>query len=193
MNAVLNVPTFVSIEASGELGEGELGINLSAEVKGEIAEGVMPEGEKPRLTVYLMESDVHSDSQLFWTEEEKEASEGEYTHANVIREILADAEALPENGSFSWTLDNYEADPQWNQKNLYIVAFVHRDGKRGGKFMHVFNSTEGEIAIHTGIHIIDNDTDSNADIYDLGGRKVTRKDTLSKGIYIVNGKKIIVK
>ena len=193
MSSVMNVPTFVSVEARGEIGDGAIGTNLSAEVKGEIAEGVLPEGEKPRLTVYLMERDVKSDSQLFWTEKEKEASEGEYVHANVIREILANGEELPENGAFSWSMADYEPDPLWNQENLYVVAFVHRDGKLGGKYMHVFNSTEGKISANTGITILEDKQNKDAVVYDLGGRKVTRKDTLSKGVYIVNGKKIIVK
>lgn len=193
MEAVLKVPTFVSVEAKGDIGEGELGLVFSAEVTGEIADGVMPAGEKPRLTVYLMERDVHSDSQMFWTEKEKEESMGEYVHANVIREILADGEELPENGSFSWNLADYEPDSQWDLNNLYIVAFVHRDGKLGGKNMHVFNSTEGEISLYSGITLLDHESGKNAAVYDLGGRKVAHKDALKKGVYIVNGKKIIVK
>ena len=193
MTSVFNVPTFVSVEARGEIGEGELELNLSTEVTGEIAEGVLPDGEKPRLTVYLMERDVHSDSQLFWTEKEKEESMGEYVHANVIREVLADGEELPESGTYSWKMDSYEPDPLWNQENLYIVAFVHRDGKLGGKYMHVFNSTEGDISLFSGITLLDDEKQKNAEVYDLSGRKMTRQNTLSKGIYIVNGKKIVVK
>ena len=193
LETVLKVPTFVSVEAKGDIGEGELGLVFSAKVTGEIADGVMPAGEKPRLTVYLMERDVHSDSQMFWTEKEKEESMGEYVHANVIREILVEDEELPENGEFSWNLADYEPDSQWNLNNLYIVAFVHRDGKLGGKNMHVFNSTEGEISLYSGITLLDNESDKNAAVYDLGGRKVAHKNALKKGVYIVNGKKIIVK
>ena len=140
-----------------------------------------------------MERDVHSDSQMFWTEKEKEESMGEYVHANVIREILVEDEELPENGEFSWNLADYEPDSQWDLSNLYIVAFVHRDGKLGGKNMHVFNSTEGDISLFSGITLLDDEKQKNAEVYDLSGRKMSRQNTLSKGIYIVNGKKIVVK
>jgi hypothetical protein len=36
-------------------------------------------------------------------------------------------------------------------ENLYLVALVHRDGKLGGKHMHVFNTAIGEITEATGI------------------------------------------
>ena len=82
-------------------------------------------------------------------------------------------------------------DSSWNLENLYPVALVHRDGKLGGKRMHVFNTAMGEITEATGIGEIQNakSTISN-DIYDLSGRKVM-SDKMSKGIYIINGKKVI--
>ncbi|MBQ6193887.1 MAG: hypothetical protein IJK43_05635 [Prevotella sp.] len=192
LDAAKAVPTFASVEAKGNAEA----TGIAIEVNGEVAEGVLPEGEKPRLTVYLMERDVFSDSQMFWTEKEKEEHIGEYTHVNVIREILADGVELPATGTYSWDTTVDDPDPMWNTENLYIVAFVHRDGQKGGKYMHVFNSTEGSLSISDGINTIDQASAASA-VYDLSGRKLEtgnqKLETLPKGLYIVNGKKFVVK
>ena len=193
LNAAMKHPTFVDVKARG-FGE-ESFMNFIVDCWYDT--GVLPEGENMCLTVYLMERDVHSDSQLFWTEKEKEEFMGEYTHVNVIREILADGVELPATGSYTWKEGLSDPDPMWKFENLYIVAFVHRDGKKGGKFMHVFNSDEGSFSI-SGIKAIDNDSAASA-IYDLQGRKLPslqggdKGRLLPKGIYIIGGKKIVVK
>lgn len=192
LNSAKDVPTFVGVEAKGYIEA----TGIAIDVNGEVAEGVLPEGEKPRLTVYLMERDVLSDSQMFWTEKEKEEHMGEYTHVNVIREILADGVELPATGSYSWDTTVDDPDPTWNTENLYIVAFVHRDGQKGGKYMHVFNSTEGSLDISDCINTIDNTLATSA-VYDLSGRKLETRnqklENLPKGIYIINGKKLVIK
>ena len=208
LNAALQHPTFLDVNVSGEITDGE---TLQVSVGGEIAEGVMPEGEKPRLTVYLMERNVDTDSQIFWTEKEKEEYMGQYTHANVIREVLTAPEGDEIDGegkiSASYTT---ELIPDWNRKNLYLVAFVHRDGSRGGKYMYVFNSNEGAITDPTGIEGIQDSRFKiqNDAVYDLSGRRVSvggdlqsptssvssvssASSVLPKGIYIQNGKKVI--
>lgn len=196
LDAAKAVPTFASVEAKGNAEA----TGIAIEVNGEVAEGVLPEGEKPRLTVYLMERDVFSDSQMFWTEKEKEEHMGEYTHVNVIREILADGVEMPAAGSYSWDTTVDDPDPMWNTENLYVVAFVHRDGQKGGKYMHVFNSTEGSLSISDGINTIDQASAASA-VYDLQGRRVSQSNkvtksqgnNLPKGIYIQNGKKFVVR
>ena len=196
LDAAKAVPTFASVEAKGNAEA----TGIAIEVNGEVAEGVLPEGENPRLTVYLMERDVFSDSQMFWTEKEKEEHIGEYTHVNVIREILADGVELPATGSYSWDTTVDDPDPMWNAENLYIVAFVHRDGQKGGKYMHVFNSTEGSLSISDGINTLENASAASA-VYDLSGRRVSQSNkvtksqgnNLPKGIYIQNGKKFVVR
>ena len=194
LDAAKDVPTFASVEAKGNAEA----TGIAIEVNGEVAEGVLPEGEKPRLTVYLMEHDVFSDSQMFWTEKEKEEHIGEYTHVNVIREILANGVELPATGTYSWDTTVDDPDPMWNTENLYVVAFVHRDGQKGGKYMHVFNSTEGNLSISDGINTLENASAASA-VYDLSGRKVSvpsassATSVLPKGVYIVNGKKLVVK
>ncbi|MBQ9190891.1 MAG: Omp28-related outer membrane protein [Bacteroidaceae bacterium] len=110
--AALRRPTFVSVQAAGKLQQ-DLA-TLSVEVNGDVAKDVFADGEQPRLTVYLMERDVFSDSQLFWTDEEKEETKGQYVHANVIREILSDPDGdeITNGGDFAKTYQT-ELDPSW--------------------------------------------------------------------------------
>jgi hypothetical protein len=64
--------------------------------------------------------------------------------------------------------------------------------------MHVFNSTEGSLSISDCINTLENASAASA-IYDLSGRKVSvpsassATSVLPKGVYIVNGKKLVVK
>ena len=191
LNAALQHPTFLSVEVSGEVQpDGE---TLNVTVGGDIASGIMPEGEKPRLTVYLMERNVDSDSQIFWTEKEKEEYTGHYTHANIIREILTSpkGDEINAEGDIQATYSTV-IDSEWNRKNLYLVAFVHRDGKRGGKFMHVFNSNEGSINFNgDGVEEVQSaKCKVQSEVYDLTGRRVSKP---SKGLFIKNGKKVVVR
>ena len=191
-NSAAKRPTFVSLEVSGKLTQGTE--NLTVEVDGDVAPGILPEGESPRVTVYLMERDVESDSQLFWNEDEKDSYQGMYTHHNVIREILTDPEGDPVSEGNIHTAYQTELDPTWNTDNMYLVAFVHRDGKLGGKRMHVFNSAIGEITEATGIVRIlsgQQTTDNRQQaIYNLAGQRLSK---MQKGINIINKKKILVK
>lgn len=188
LDAAKDVPTFVGLKAYGITDYGTNGNEISVTVDCWYDTGILPEGENPRLTVYLMERDVFSDSQMFWTEKEKEEHMGEYTHVNVIRDILVDGVELPATGAYTGGAIIDDPDPTWNTENLYIVAFVHRDGKKGGKYMHVFNSTENDFDT-SGISNIRNNQAASA-VYDLSGRKVQE---VKKGIYIQNGKKLVVK
>ena len=190
IKAALEHPTFVDVETSGVMeNDGE---TVVIGVEGEVAAGILPEGEHPRLTVYLMERNVFSDSQMFWTDKEKEEHKGEYTHVNVIREILSSTEGDPiaASGKIS---EHYSTQiaPDWNVENLYIVAFVHRDGKLGGRGMQVFNSAEGEI-IPVGVKDLPtlNTEPSTLNTFDLSGRRI-QPSQMRPGIYIINGKKVV--
>lgn len=190
--AAANRPTFVSLNVSGILASD--GETLTVTVGGDVAPSIMPEGEKLRLTVYLMESDVESDSQLFWNEQEKEGYSGMFTHPNVIREIMTPVEGLTiEAGGTINEIVETLLDPSWNLDNLYLVALIHRDGKLGGRRMHVFNTAKGYITEGTGIVSIEHSPlNIEHAIYDLSGRHVNNSQ-LKKGIYIHDGKKVILK
>ena len=192
LNAALNHPTFASIDVEGQLADG--GLTLTAKATAHVARGILPEGQHLRMTVYLMEREVETDSQLFWTEEEKTERQGHYIHANVIREILSQPDGDPIDSDGSSTLSyTTQPDPDWNTDNLYLVAFVHRDGALGGKAMHVLNSAEAELTIDDGIDTLaDARRSPAARPYDLAGRPVPATDA-RHGIYIVGGKKTVIR
>ena len=193
-NAAANRPTFVGLTIEGTLATDKE--TLTVEASGDVAPDIMPEGEQLRLTVYLMERNVTSDSQLFWNEEEKDEYQGIYVHPNVIREVLTapEGDAIGAGGSVHAEYQT-ELDPTWNADNLYLVAFIHRNGELGGKRMHVFNSAVGDITDAMGIETIQNSKFKiQNSIYDLSGRRVANDKWLngkSHGIYIVNGKKVV--
>ncbi len=192
-NSTLENPTFLDVNVSGTVGDDNETLTVTVGGDGSHIPECLPEGEKPCLTVYLMERNVTSDSQLFWTDSEKEATMGEYTHVNVIREILTDPlgdelESANEiKGTYTTTLD-----PTWNKENLYLVAFVHRSSKNDYDQMQVFNSNEGAITFTSGIRdaVTTNANAGDGIIYDLQGRRALRS---AKGIFIRNGRKVIVK
>jgi len=192
-NSTLENPTFLDVNVSGTVGDDNETLTVTVGGDGSHIPECLPEGEKPCLTVYLMERNVTSDSQLFWTDDEKEATMGEYTHVNVIREILTDPlgdelESANEiKGTYTTTLD-----PTWNKENLYLVAFVHRSSKNDYDQMQVFNSNEGAITFTSGIRdaVTTNANAGDGIIYDLQGRRALRS---AKGIFIRNGRKVIVK
>ena len=196
LNEAMNHPTFAAVEVIG--GWQQDGETIDIIAKTDVAKGIMPEGEAPRLTVYLMERNVDSDSQLFWTDKEKEETMGHYTHVNVIREILSDVEGdVIQEGTDTVTYQTVIA-PDWNKDNLYLVAFIHRGKDKGGKFMHVLNSAEGEITEGTGIRENSQFTIHNSQlagaVYDVSGRRVDRShfpisSVHPRGFYIVNGHK----
>ena len=116
-DAELKRPTVASVGGSAEIDGGRVNVTVS----GDIAKDVMPDGAPSlRLTVYLMERSVESDSQLFWSNEDKEAHQGVYTHHCVIRKVLSDGlygDAIDELGDYS---KNYttDLDPEWNADSL---------------------------------------------------------------------------
>lgn len=189
--SALNHPTFVAVEASGALQEDEQ--TLDVVVEGDIAEGILYGGEHLRLTVYLMERNVDSDSQLFWSDDEKTEHEGHYTHVNIIREVLTefDGYELTSEGAFRATFQT-ELFPEWKTEDLYLVAFVHRSANLGGHNMHVLNSAEGEISLEVGIHPT-TISFKDATVFDLSGRRLADSRQLRHGLYLVGDKKVIVK
>ena len=187
--ASIDHPTFVGVNVDGYWGED--GESIHVRVGGEVEPGVLPAGEKARVTVYVMERFVDSDSQLFWTEKEKEEQLGHYTHYNIVREILTapEGDEIEGEGKFQTAYETV-LDPSWKRDDLYLVAFVHRDGAKGGNFMHVFNSNEGSIDETDGIENVSvNANVNNANIYDLSGRRVNAISR--KGVYVVGGKKYV--
>lgn len=190
LRAVLELPTFAKIDGKATIDEdGQLSVNVT----GNVADGVLADGEQLYYTVYLMEDSVLSEDQMFWTKDDKEEHKGQYVHPTIIREIMTDVKGdlLGGAGEFSKTLTT-EIDSEWNRANLRIVAFVNRGGDNDNFDRQVINSTSFAVSDPTGIHSVTNDrlTNGRQRVYDLSGRLV--KHPASHGVYIVSGKKVVL-
>lgn len=103
------------------------------------------------------------------------------------------------NGSTSFTSSQMQTSAFLEELNLYSGGTVW--GQRVGEYPHILKleesmkSTginelpyENEVENFTGT-----DIPANAIIYNLSGQKITNRVNLKKGIYIVNGKKVVIK
>lgn len=193
---VLTRPTFAAVDANATL-EGD---KVKIEVSGDVAGGILPEEEPLFLTVYLMENDVNTDSQIFWSDKGEDGETGDYVHPNVIRETVTPfrGQALKNNsGAFSETFE-VDVDPSWNKANLGVVAFVGRGLANGNFSAQVLNSTSVPVIDPTGIagisegpalRIESRDGSFHSDkgaveVYASDGRRVANSH-LKAGMYIV--------
>ena len=186
-DAELKRPTFASVGGSAEIDGGRVNVT----VNGDIAKDVMPDGAPSlRLTVYLMERSVESDTQEFWSEEEHQST---YTHPCVIRKVLSDGlygDAIDELGDYS---KNYttDLDPEWNADSLYVVAFLDRGLEYSNFDRQVINSAEIQPKPSAGIDTLPTvRTQHDGNIYDLAGRRVAHP---AKGVYVRGGRKFVVR
>ena len=188
-DTVLKMPTFAQIEANGVLEADATTLTINA--TGQYEEGILPEGENPRVTVYLMEKDVWSDSQKQFNKETGEYIEAEYTHPNIVRQILTESIDGDEvsGGSFDLTYTT-EVDETWKKADLYIVAIVNRSLNNSLFNSNVLNACEGEIDTTTAIAQVTSDKGQVTSIYDLQGRRLSR---LQKGVNIVGKQKVLCK
>lgn len=207
---VLSHPTFASVNIDAKISDDGA---ISVTVSGNVAEGVMPEGEDLYLTVYLMERNVYTEDQMFWDEKEESEKGGEYTHKTVIRELLTPywgKKLEKTGGDYSMTF-NTEYYEEWNKDNIYVVAFLNRSKDNNNMELNIINSAEAEF-INTGINtVVDNNivlkveggqvvADGEVEIYNVAGCRVENAN-LTPGIYVVKAevdgsvvtKKIVVK
>lgn len=207
-NGILQNPTFASVQISARFDANNENINI--EISGNIAEGVMPEEEDVYITVYLMERDVKSEDQLFWSDEEKEQAKGEYVHKNVIRDILTDyyGDALPQREgeySCSFSVENYD---EWSSSNLYVVAFLHRDENNPHMDRQVINSNLCDVEYTNSVNDIANDREliittadgavlvngstQGVEVYNVAGVGLANEN-LAQGVYVIRYENVTTK
>lgn len=201
-------PTFASVNVNAAYDEesGKVKITIS----GDVAEGVMPEGEPLYLTVYLMEKDVVSMDQKFWDDNDKTDHSGEYVHTNIVRDILTPywgEELAQTGGEYSMT---FEADTysDYNLSNLYVTAFLNRGEDMPHMSRQIINSAIGSIngleavgSITTDKNVtmvvLDgavyvNGSTENVEVFNLAGAQVAN-NSLADGVYLVRCNDVVGK
>ena len=195
---ILNTPTFAAVTASGSVNDDAKAVSI--DVDGDIADGVMPEGEPLYLSVYLVEHDVKSTSQKFWDESEEEKYGGEYTHECVIRRRLTPlfgTEITTENGKFHQHFDQ-RISSKWAADKLGVIAFINRGEQNAADHRQVINSTECLLTPPAGIaDATASSTGRVVAVYTTSGVQLPVNEKPAPGVYlvkrIVNGKSVVTK
>ena len=190
---IIDHPTFGSVNVEATLNEEKDEITIV--VSGNVAEGVLPEGEQLNLTVYLMENEVESFDQRFWDDKEASETTNRYVHYNVIRENLTPMWGKPLGmvaGNYSMTFKT-DVYSDYNPEKLSVIAFLNRGEQNGNLERQIINSTESPVkSSATGIESVEaNSANGNSLWFDLSGRRVLTPQ--QGGLYILNGKKVILK
>lgn len=76
--------------------------------------------------------------------------------------------------------------------NAFSAYITPPAGSAGVKLQSAFTDEYGNITIVQGVPS-DDDAYSNEDLYDLSGRRLDNQQTLSRGIYIRNGHKVLIR
>ena len=195
--SALERPTFASVTATPTVDEE--GKIISIDVQGDVAQGVMPEGEPLYLTVYLIEKEVESNSQKFWDDKEGEKPAQNYVHYNVIREILTPFWGKQlETDSEGHFQQSFEAVlySDYNPANLSVVALINRGKGNDNLNREIINSTETDVPLPAGIENVKADgglelhdgvfyrNGQPTEMYTLSGIRVTSVKG-RPGVYIV--------
>lgn len=198
MEELVKTPTFASINVDAQWTDNDKKIKIN--VSGDVAENVMPKDEPLYLTVYVVEYNVKTDSQLFWDEQEKDMYDGIYHHPNVIRQNLTPiyGKKLEKTGGEYAQSFEVDVNEYWNAAQMGVIAFLNRGIENGLLNHQVINSCEQKLAVPAGIECapsLETGEETIIAIYDVTGTQVS--DFSQKGIFIVkamkNGKPVVRK
>ena len=179
---------------------------LQLHVEGDVSEDAKPLFGQLGLTVVLTEDSVQSMQMVYNEVTETSSWDVLYRHNHVLRSVLtASAGDLLTLKDGRYVVDYETILPSaWNVKNLTAVAFVtkYADQVTDANVLEMDVTNCNSVSLRgvaTSIDEIQNSGfKSQGDIYDLSGRKVSFStfDTLHslrKGLYIRNGKKILMR
>ena len=179
----------VSIDATGEK------LKLTGRVARDLKDNEL------YLSCYLVEDGISTDKyyQLGMDDADAPSDLHEVFHHNGVilhyftSSAAGDLLSPDDNGRFSVEYAKAEKDGFGGTRQR-IVAFVHRTNKSSLSDNQVLNASE-IILTQTGISSPSLDTRHEAATFDLLGRKVgcAIRGHMSKGIYVIGGKKVIVK
>ena len=137
-----------------------------------------------RITVYLVENNIKARNQ--------QGSTGEFVHQHVTRKVNSDwGEVIEWNGNDYDYECTFDLRADYVRDNLQIIAMIYDYDPNDASKNDVANAGTLYFAdfTTTGISTVQAET-ATPTMYDLYGRVVTQP---TKGIYIVNGQKVIVK
>lgn len=192
----LAVPTFANLRVVNlyNPSNAEVAINVS----GYVEPGILPQGEKLKLTVYLLEDNVASTAQNWATAEEEAEYGGVIHHQNLIRQQPTPIWGieLDGDGEFSKSFTT-EIDPEeWKPADMHVVALLHRSENNALFSRQVINCAETEFDMTSIREISLGAKDKQQRVFTLSGTEVTGRN-LPAGIYILtDGKstsKVLVK
>ncbi len=208
-----NTPTFAGMtaEASYDIEKGL----ATLYVEGDIAEGVLPEGEKLQLSVYLVEDNVFSNSQEF-VDDGEGGGPRDFYHQAVIRQQPTPVfgEVITEiDGQFDRSYE-VEVDPEWKAADMKVIAVLSRSEKNPllqrnvvnvcesefdptGAFITNVKGNEGTVfEVVDGAVTVRGKQNQDVEVFNMAGLKVPNM-SLSGGVYVVRCEtevaKIVVK
>ncbi len=198
MPEALNTPTFASVELENEFNPETHIATIKA--SGTIAD-LLPEGEKAKLSIFVVEETIWSESQEFPETSgiEERFPGGMFDHYRVVRETITDfwGETLEPGSDFVKTFSVELDNPAWNTDHMLVIAVIQRPETNHFLKMDVLNTAEEPLTQtykesygESGISQIETSRPVGGGIFDLQGRRLT---TPVRGINIINGKKILVK
>lgn len=190
----LNTPTFASVELENTFNADTKIATIKA--SGTIAD-LLPEGEKAKLSIFVIEENVWSNSQELPTSSsiEERFPDGNFDHCRVIRETVTDfwGEELEPGKDFVKTFSVELDNPEWDPDHMKVIAVIQRPETNHYLKLDVLNTAEEPLTDtynESSISQIEASSAADGAIYDLQGRRLNKA---IRGINIINGKKILVK
>lgn len=171
----LRRPTFASIDLTSKYDADNATVEITA--AGTIEDNILPEGEKAKLSVFIIEETVQSDSQELPESESvnEQYPDGIFTHARVIRQTVTPFNGDEiEAGDFS---KNYKVDienPRWNTTHMKVVAILQRPETNDMWNRDIINTAEAPMTDDyvDSITEVEEITDAPAVYYNINGQRV---------------------
>lgn len=215
MNSVFteasSIPTFADLIAESVY-DPQSGFATIA-INGSIADNVLPDDENLRLTVYVTEDYVYSNSQEYPSESGNpdDPNPGEFYHMAVIRQqpTPMDGEELTEHsGDFTRTY-KVEIDPTWKPADMKVIAVINRTLSATLANRNVINVAETEmdpdgasisavsadgqtiVTVKNGSATVNGSTEG-VEVYTAAGIRVNNSQ-LRPGVYVVRMENTVAK
>ncbi len=144
-------------------------------------------------TNQTVSNDENSDNYFFYTIGENDVNEAT---ESVMQPITVNPKEVTDTNHDIYVMAASGVYKPLNGKTVKIPihkSYLQIPGANGAKVVFDIYMPDGEVTTIDSTRIFDDDTVSGKTVYDLQGRKLSSDRALKKGIYIVNGKKVILK